>query len=348
MNKERNYGIDLLRIVAMAMIIISHFCIHGLSKLDVNSAYKSLIDCCKLGNLGVVIFIMISGYYYESKFKFSKLLKLIITVLFYSIGIFMLFLLLTKYFSKEMLLGSLFPIHSNTYWFITVYLIIYASSPFIKRLIDVLDKKIFSYMLFAYILIMILDPFITKKVFTNMFYMNDLIELLIYYLIGAFMKKYGIELINNKKRKFFVFVTIPAILILSTVVLNQIGISYSNILFYRNSPLIILLSIGLIELFLEFKINNSMFNIITPHILSVYLIHDNPIIRKYLWNYIIDLFGNTIVTPLILLIIPIVAIAIFVICILVDIIREFIIDKKIMKNYIFLSKWEEKCKILFY
>ena len=40
------------------------------------------------GKLGVVIFVLISGYFLvDSKFKIKKLLKLFLEVLFYSVGI---------------------------------------------------------------------------------------------------------------------------------------------------------------------------------------------------------------------------------------------------------------------
>lgn len=71
--KTRNSSIELLRIISMLMIILSHCCIHGLdslsSKYFINNFFTTVFF---LGNLGVIIFMLITGYYtIESKFKLN-------------------------------------------------------------------------------------------------------------------------------------------------------------------------------------------------------------------------------------------------------------------------------------
>lgn len=347
MKANRNYGIDYLRCISMILIIISHFCVHGLSLFNGNYLYKVLIDCGTLGNIGVVIFIMISGYFFESKFRMSKFIKMLLIILFYSILCYVIIGFTIGSFSKIDFLFAFFPIHCNTYWFITVYLLIYLLNPIIYKIITLLNKKQYFYFL-VISTILLTDILLTKNIFPNLLYINDFVELLIYYMIGAYIKKYNINIIDTKFKKIIVLVGIPLLIIFSIVVLNYLKISYSTILLSRNSPLVLILSIGLINIFLQIKYKNIIIKKITPHILSVYLIHDNPFFRQYVWGFIIDLFENMLFFPIILIIILFVPIIIFILCILIDYLRELIIDKFIMKNYSFLSKVDNSINNILY
>ncbi len=63
--KQRNSNIEMLRIIEMFMIVAHHCSIHGLGRSEVLSL-KNQIALDLLGGwgkLGVVLFVLISGYY---------------------------------------------------------------------------------------------------------------------------------------------------------------------------------------------------------------------------------------------------------------------------------------------
>ena len=72
----RKSNIELLRIISMLMIISSHFVIHGSIIMTNNVFIKTLANMFELGNLGVLLFILITGYFYENNEKkpFSKII----------------------------------------------------------------------------------------------------------------------------------------------------------------------------------------------------------------------------------------------------------------------------------
>ena len=94
MSKSRNSNIELLRIISIIMIVISHYCVHspvGIEVSDLNIGItRFLLEFLTFGNFGSILFVLISGYYLiNSKgIKLQKLLKLVFQILFYSIIIY--------------------------------------------------------------------------------------------------------------------------------------------------------------------------------------------------------------------------------------------------------------------
>jgi len=87
----RNSAIELLRIIAMLFIVLSHFCVHSnfnLSQMPF-SFNKTILQWGALGNLGVDIFMIISGFFLcKSKLKTKSISKLLTQVWFYSVFLF--------------------------------------------------------------------------------------------------------------------------------------------------------------------------------------------------------------------------------------------------------------------
>lgn len=81
---KRSTNLELLRILAMLMIITHHYALHsGFQFQDgVVTVNKIIIDILSMfGKLGVCIYIIISGYFYDkTKFNFKKLFNIILKV----------------------------------------------------------------------------------------------------------------------------------------------------------------------------------------------------------------------------------------------------------------------------
>ncbi len=136
--KSRNTSLDSLRIISMLMIVILHVNSHGgvLNNISyVNTTIARLFEYFCV--CAVNIFILISGYFLvDSKFKLSRLIKLLLQVWFYSwvINIIMVLAGNATLSAKE-LISIAFPISYKEYWFITAYIIMYLLSPALNRLI---------------------------------------------------------------------------------------------------------------------------------------------------------------------------------------------------------------------
>lgn len=89
-NTKRNTNIEILRIIAILLIVISHYSVHNVTNVKELSfgINKILLQMMTLGNIGSELFMLITGYYLinSSKVKLSKLLKLWLQIIFYSVG----------------------------------------------------------------------------------------------------------------------------------------------------------------------------------------------------------------------------------------------------------------------
>ena len=146
--KVRDANFELLRIIAMLMIIVHHYLIFGgIFNGVVEGSFQYYI--CNIIEYSCIVcvnvYVMISGYYMiKSKIKFKKIIQLELQMLFYSI-----FMYLWVVYKKEQdfniyhLIKNFFPFITNKYWFITAYMGLYLLIPFINKLAEVLDKKEF-------------------------------------------------------------------------------------------------------------------------------------------------------------------------------------------------------------
>ena len=129
--KTRDTNIDLLKIIAMLMVITIH-CLGngnllGNSKIPTyNLVGIKILDTLSL--VAVPTFFIISGYYMSSyKINLKKIFLLYGRVVFYSLLLYFIGTLINIKINKFLVF---FQISSNIYWFVNDYFILYMFSPF--------------------------------------------------------------------------------------------------------------------------------------------------------------------------------------------------------------------------
>lgn len=345
-HKGRNSNLEILRIIAIIMIIISHYCVHGIkdniNTLEISKTNKIISDSLILGDIGVIIFILIFGYFYnQNKLKLDKIISLILQVFFYSFGIYTIFCLLKiTPFSISNLIKSVFPIAFQEYWFITAYMILYILSPFFKTLIDNMSRKNFIALLLVLSFIWSVLP-MGLSIFSNkdIMFSSSLTDLILIYFIGAYLKKYEDNIFNKNSNKMLILICITSlILIISVIVFNilssKIPIIAQNCsyLYKRNSPFAILLGISILIYFSskpEKHVNTI--NKIASLSFGIYLIHDNPYVRKILWTSLLKIQNYTMSNIFILHII-ISIVLIYTICAVIEKIRQMLYNALLSKS----------------
>lgn len=93
LKKQRNSNFELLRIIAMYMIVLHHCTAHGVfSYWHNNITFLQNVNnflCTFLssgGKIGVTLFVLISGYFLSVKeFKIERLLKIYLKMFAYSV-----------------------------------------------------------------------------------------------------------------------------------------------------------------------------------------------------------------------------------------------------------------------
>ena len=327
---ERNSSIELLRIMAMFFIVLSHCSVHGMSGLTSQYIYNNVVNnIFSLGNLGVVIFVIITGYYYIGKeIKFKKILFIESQILFYSILFYILSALINhdNVFSLN-LLKSCFPIIFRKYWFMTAYISLFIFIPFINKFLKILSKKEYTFL----VLLMIIVGFIIPTLTTSDLYFNELFQFFSFYFIGGYIKQ-NVEIIKYNKKCRILLISLLCFLVLSNVIIEicicnlSLNPNYGTYFFNRNSIFILVVAICIFIIFLNIpQFYNKHINLLSSTMFGVYLIHDNNDFRNILWHKIFKLDIYIDKSYLFIVLITS-AILIFIICVLLEFIRKKTLD----------------------
>ena len=296
MTKERNSSFELLRIFAMLLIIGHHFVWYsGILSTDFNVC-PNRIPAQVLyigGPLGVNIFFMLSGYFYGNKYKTSKLARIDFSMIFYSVAALLISVLLLKstYNSKD-IIKTIMPLSTTVYWFLTVYAIVYITSPILNLIVDKLSKKAF-----IVIGLMVLFP---VSVFPSIAFNMSLIHFntmiirgFIGYFIGAYMKKYSVKFLDSIPKALICFILSYALLAVVSVYGNiysakELWNNAQTVLLSHTSLPLLFCAASLIMLAKNINIGSiKVINFISSAVLGVYIIHDQPYIRSYIWTNIL-------------------------------------------------------------
>lgn len=336
---NRNYSIDLLRILCMLAVIFWHILLHG--QVLYNPLPK--VVSCILWLLVAMVhpcincFVISSGFLlYSGNDFFPKLkntISLYFTVLFYSVFICLgLSFLFPERIGNIDIVKSFFPISTGQYWFFSSYFGMILVSPIINQFVYNANR----FML--YICVLVIGVFSVISTLFDPFIFYDgycFVWFALLYLVGAIIKKE--DLPNKISRKTALVFIISSILIpwiikiISLYVdfqIRSIHISlFGDILLLSHcSPLFLLAAIGWFSIFYKLKTSkraNKIILFFASSISGVYMIHDNVFFRKLIFSNLF-LFINNCSPLLILLIIPSCVIIICILCTLVDKVRALI------------------------
>ena len=195
---QRNYGIDLLRLIAAFYVVVLHTLgIGGIIGATTPHTYQNYI--CRLLIIftfsAVNIFGIISGYvgYRESEKKSSSFgyLSLWLTVVFYCV----LYTVIFHCFQPGVitwtdLAFSCFPVTNNLYWYFSAYTLVYFLSPFLNKAIRYSSDKELKHIFCLICFILVFIEYVGQSF--NMGNGYTAIWLLLLYFIGGIMKKTGI------------------------------------------------------------------------------------------------------------------------------------------------------------
>ena len=350
MDKNRNTGIDLLRILLALAVVTIHF--NATATGHVSSSVNRLpmkflvygMDSIVLP--AVNIYVIISGYFsYLSmrsyKHVVGSLAKLWFCLMFFSVGgACVVSLVSPGSIATADFIKRFFPIMTCEWWYMTVYFATMLISPFLNKAVKQFSKSDSILFLAAMILVCSIVPFFTKNqevLGVNLGY--SLIWFIVLYYTGAILCKYYSNIKSKHWAKFFVGLALCQIamgfIASHFKMLNGFGFSsYNSILLYAQA----------IVCFLWFKNINIKNNHIKAIIgflsglsLATYIFHCQSDIGKMIWeNLNPSQYADSIkLVPVFVITI----FSIFIISVLVELLRRKLvsiggIEKKIINKII--------------
>lgn len=330
--KERDSNFELLRLLAMGIVITSHYNLFSFPQeslpagFDMNVLLKYIMTAGCIAN---IVFILLTGYFMiKSKLKPGKIIALLLEMYFYSLIFLGLELLINKSVSKDHLLAGLLPFPFGN-WFCVMYMLLMAVSPYVNKLLLSLKKDEYKrFLILLFVIVSIIPTLLNSS------QLSRLSLFILIYGIGGYMRLYPSK--SSLKKDWLFFFGSLAALVLSVcaiylaVIITGNDHWVSKITYFsatNTSPLVILFSVALFRMFKRINIgSNKVINYIAGSVLGVYLIHENVFVRSYIWNeyFIIDI-NTPIIAFIFLSVVKI--LSVFAACTAIDIIRRVLFGK---------------------
>ena len=306
----------------MLMIICGHLIqMHSYDELFDESWYigYSIYPFCVVA---VDVFVLISGWF-GIKLYYKKLLGINWMVTFYAV-IILLFSLALGYKALNLRTDWMpfIPIITKQYWFITVYIVLCLISPFLNKLVEILDKRTFQKLLLILFVLFSLLPsaafvFNFKSVTEDAGY--GIVNFMFLYLLGRYLR---LHYKADKSKYIFLlgFVSSMALLAIFQMVYSHLLGFHFDALLSNDTTFVHVGSVCLLLYFSKLDFTYKWINMLAAPCLAVYVIHFNPL-------FFTTIFNNTLHVPeqkgmmyvLYLLIVPVI---IYITCAVVETIRK--------------------------
>lgn len=296
---QRDSRFELLRILAMLLIIFHHFATHGQFYFSDRYAlprfWYSFIFIG--GKIGVDVFVLISGYFLIQKDSMRidriKVIRLWSQAAFYSIGLYIITCLAgADTFHWMGWVHACLPITYQCWWFASTYFVLFLLHPYLNTLLHGLNQTQYRHLLLLQLGCWCIVPTLTDKSFEG----NDLLWFIILYSLAGYIRTYGICRTLRSRHWFAGFFGFTAVTYATCVAATLIGkthsaFAYQAMYFYgQNKITILLVSVCLFMAFDSMKMNyHKWINVLGSAVFGVYLIHDHAAVRSFLW---IKLFRN--------------------------------------------------------
>ena len=353
--RQRNWGIDALRMVATIMVLVLHilnlgkvlqFCPQG-SMRYIGGTVAMAATYCTVNCYG-----LISGYVgLNSRYRYSKLALLWVQVVFYNLlGLVVGLFMWPEKVTLRRLLTSFLPVMSDYYWYFTAYFATFLLVPIFNKGLQSLTRRQARVLSVIIVFIFTVFPTVLAKDTFSLQRGYTMLWLSLLYILGGCMRR-G-EIFTGRPKWLLLLgyglcVAVAAIprLIWDTDSFHVLGLDYSGrILTEYVSPPILLCAMILLAVFAGIKIKNpkvqKAIRVLAPASFGIYIFHMqfdvlNLIFRLPLFRWI-----SWQPAPLMLLLVLLTAVVLYLIFAVVEKLRQQLFAAlKIQKG---LDKLEDK------
>ena len=339
---KREYGIDLLKIVAMIFIVAGHILYRGGAGLTSTAFCGTKGITYQLVNAFIIchvnIFVLCTGWLMCTReVHYRKLLNLWCEMVFYSLA----FIGIAKVFFPAVPItaltwaSALFPIGFNPYWFITQYFLLMFMMPLLNCALRTMPKKSLCQLLGAGFVLLVLYPFVLRR---DMFGLVDGFSAFWFaylYLLAGTIKLHGIfHAVRSWQTISVLIMSVVGAVVslhLQDWFCRKVGVTPDAHMWGAyTSPFLVAEATAMLLLFTKVKVNSictqKVLTVIAPSVLAVYLIHSNGVFRQITnWNENWTTFFSHASTCKALFVIASFSLLIFSVSILVDLIRRYLL-----------------------
>lgn len=278
----RQGNIELLRIVCMLFVLIIHFNLNVILRNENTSVLMNNIALVVNSFVVVAVncFILISGYF-SIRLKIRSLVSFLFQVEFCSLIAVAIFLWLKMSQHESVTIGYvvwvLLPFNAPNLWFVPCYFLLMLASPLLNLLCE--KRWLHTFALCSGLLCIVF----CYRVFGYQglsFY-----QFVVLYLLGRYIRLMKIEELRLKRNLWLLIYFFSVVVTFSlTYSWVQRGHDVSDKIMYAySSPWVILSSVMFFLFFLTLNIQKKWILWISPSVFSVYLLHENGLIKHLVY-----------------------------------------------------------------
>lgn len=340
MVKVRNSNLELYRILLMLAIVAHHYVVNsGLmpvlksEPLTLKNGFFYLFGMW--GKTGINCFVLITGYFMcKSEITWQKFIKIILEVEFYNIVIFLIFYF-TGYNAPSIkdFIMVFWPIGGVKNGFTSCFILFYLFIPFLTILVKGMSKR--KHLLLI-VLCLFIYTFLGMVPGIKVTY-NYVTWFCVLFIVASYIRFYGISLKGNVNWGgcLLISILVSMISVIGLIILKQeMHISKPCYWFVSDSNAIMAIVVAVCGLmyFKDFKMpHSSIINTIASSIFGVLLIHANSnTMRQWLWKDTVDVAGQYY-SPYAIVWAILTVVAIFIVCVIIDQLRIYIIERPLLK-----------------
>lgn len=323
--KNRDSNMEALRIIAILMVLYIHAfgLISGMGYTEFGKNVTILANC--ICNTGVSCFILISGYY-GITFQWSKLIRMELMVVFYSLC---MTLLGAAFFPEmmadgvfELLVKSCIPTASRKYWFYSCYVCLMLMSPFWNRAAKKVEKGLFTWLVGVMLVLFSIFPtFLYFEI--TMDFGKGLVNMTMLYLTGRWIRLYGDYELKKKNGILFLLLLVGINYLSHIFSFHIAGITFR--LTKDNSITNILIAVLLLYLFKGFRFRSKTVNRVAEKVFAVFIM--NTFVMGLVHEYVLKFDESKIWSNLMPLWITADVILTFVICAVIETVRKILLGR---------------------
>ena len=287
--RPRNSAHELLRICAMLVIVFYHLLSYYLYLIPHDTSLDSVLEAfLPTVHVGVILFVLISGYY-TIKPSVSGLFKFLFIVFVYFVPL--KFIQCIHGHSNP--LNAFLFITNTPYWFIRTYLYLYLISPLLNKFLEQSNRK--SQNMILLVLAIIAVYFGTMQGDESLSDGKNLINFSFLYFLGNVIREYKEQWI--KVPQFYLWLAWLALnativcLLLCFAKETSMGSLVWRWPFPYCSPLLIVNASILFVLFSKWSISSKAINFMASSMFAVYLIHVQPTVHNHVIMPILQRFS---------------------------------------------------------
>lgn len=269
---SRQSNVESLRILAMSMILIHHFIVHGLMADNLTDRTYAVINC--LVYSGVDIFFFISGYFLI-KFSVYRTIKFLLTVSFFvAVNGIILYFGGHSADALHCFIKALFP--ANGYWFVTVYFLLMLTAPIINSGLKSLSNRQLALLSCA----LLIAINYANGICAHSNYLNGLLL----YILGNCASKINLKNLFSARVWLAIFLIASSVMmILQYVYMTKYNQPLEYLTYYSNF-LIVAATVSLSLCFMYLNFKSKIVNSIAGAALGCYLLQDGLLGQRWIYG----------------------------------------------------------------